>query len=129
MKVLLCEDNEINRELVYNLLAVYGVEVLSAADGQKGVAIFANSPKDSIDVILMDVRMPIMDGLEATRAIRAMSREDARYVPIFGLTGDVDEASVSQAKAAGMDECLPKPVDIPQLLGKLSAVLRAKGEI
>ena len=128
MKVLLCEDNEINRELVQNLLSAYGVEVLSAADGQKGVAIFANSPKDSIDVILMDVRMPIMDGLEATRAIRAMSREDARYVPIFGLTGDVDEASVAQAKAAGMDECLPKPVDIPQMLGKLSAALHAKGE-
>ena len=128
MKVLLCEDNEINRELVYNLLAVYGVEVLCAADGQKGVAIFANSPKDSIDVILMDVRMPIMDGLEATRAIRAMSREDARYVPIFGLTGDVDEDSVAEAKAAGMDDCLPKPVDIPQLLGKLSAALRNKGE-
>ena len=72
--------------------------------------------------------MPIMDGLEATRAIRAMSREDARYVPIFGLTGDVDEASVAQAKAAGMDECLPKPVDIPQMLGKLSAALHAKGE-
>lgn len=128
MKVLLCEDNEINRELVYNLLAVYGVEVLCAADGQKGVALFAGSPKDSIDVILMDVRMPIMDGLEATRAIRAMSREDARYVPIFGLTGDVDEDSVAEAKAAGMDDCLPKPVDIPQLLGKLSAALQAKGE-
>ena len=128
MKVLLCEDNEINRELVYNLLAVYGVEVLCAADGQKGVALFAGSPKDSIDVILMDVRMPIMDGLEATRAIRAMSREDARSMPIFGLTGDVDEDSVAEAKAAGMDECLPKPVDIPQLLGKLSAALQAKGE-
>jgi CheY-like chemotaxis protein/two-component sensor histidine kinase len=128
MKVLLCEDNEINRELVYNLLAVYGVEVLCAADGQKGVALFAGSPKDSIDVILMDVRMPIMDGLEATRAIRAMSHEDARYVPIFGLTGDVDEDSVAEAKAAGMDDCLPKPVDIPQLLGKLSAALQAKGE-
>ena len=128
MKVLLCEDNEINRELVYNLLAVYGVEVLCAADGQKGVALFAGSPKDSIDVILMDVRMPIMDGLEATRAIRAMSREDARYVPIFGLTGDVDEDSVAEAKAAGMDDCLPKPVDIPQLLEKLSAALQAKGE-
>ena len=128
MKVLLCEDNEINRELVQNLLSAYGVEVLSAADGQKGVAFFANSPKDSIDVILMDVRMPIMDGLEATRAIRAMSREDARNVPILGLTGDVDEASVAQAKAAGMDECLPKPVDIPQMLGKLSAALHAKGE-
>jgi len=127
MKVLLCEDNEINRELVYNLLAVYGVEVLCAADGQKGVALFAGSPKDSIDVILMDVRMPIMDGLEATRAIRAMSREDARYVPIFGLTGDVDEDSVAEAKAAGMDDCLPKPVDIPQLLGKLLAALQAKG--
>ena len=128
MKVLLCEDNEINRELVYNLLAVYGVEVLCAADGQKGVALFAGSPKDSIDVILMDVRMPIMDGLEATRAIRAMSREDARNMPIFGLTGDVDEDSVAEAKAAGMDDCLPKPVDIPQLLGKLSAALQAKGE-
>ncbi len=128
MKVLLCEDNEINRELVYNLLAVYGVEVLCAADGQKGVALFAGSPKDSIDVILMDVRMPIMDGLEATRAIRAMSREDARHMPIFGLTGDVDEDSVAEAKAAGMDDCLPKPVDIPQLLGKLSAALQAKGE-
>ena len=128
MKVMLCEDNEINREMVYNLLAVYGIEVISAADGQKGVAIFANSPKDSIDVILMDVRMPIMDGLQATRAIRAMSREDARYVPIFGLTGDVDEASVENAKAAGMDECLPKPVDIPKMLDCLSAVLNARGE-
>ena len=128
-KVLLCEDNEINREMMQNLLAVYGIEVVIAADGQKGVASFASSPKNDFDVILMDVRMPIMDGLEATRAIRAMSREDARNVPIFALTGEVDAASVAQARAAGMDECLSKPVDITQILERLSAVLSAGGEI
>lgn len=127
-RVLLCEDNEINRELVQTLLENFGVEVVSAADGQKGVAIFANSPKDSIDAILMDIRMPIMDGLQATRAIRAMSREDARQVPIFALTGEVDAASVQNAREAGTNECLQKPIDIPLLLRRLSVVIDAKGE-
>ena len=130
-RVLLCEDNEINREMLQSLLALYGIEVMTAADGQKGVALFAGSPKDGIDAILMDVRMPIMDGLQATRAIRAMSREDARNVPIFALTGEVDEASVARAIEAGMHECLAKPVDIPKMLERLSAVLGAintKGE-
>ena len=127
-RVLLCEDNEINRELVQSLLGNFGVEVVTAADGQKGVAFFANSPKGSIDAILMDVRMPIMDGLQATRAIRAMSREDARQVPIFALTGEVDAASVQKAQEAGMNECLQKPIDIPLLLGRLSVVIDAKGE-
>ena len=117
--------------MLQSLLALYGIEVMTAADGQKGVALFAGSPKDGIDAILMDVRMPIMDGLQATRAIRAMSREDARNVPIFALTGEVDEASVARAIEAGMHECLAKPVDIPKMLERLSAVLGAintKGE-
>ena len=119
----MCEDNEINRELMQSLLSFKGIEVVAASDGQQGVAAFANSPEGSIDAVLMDVRMPIMDGLEATRAIRAMSRDDAHKVPIFALTGEVDEASVRQAQEAGMNECLPKPVDIPRLLQRLAAVM------
>ena len=122
-RILLCEDNEINRELMQSLLSFKGIEVVAASDGQQGVAAFANSPEGSIDAVLMDVRMPIMDGLEATRAIRAMSRDDAHKVPIFALTGEVDEASVRHAQEAGMNECLPKPVDIPRLLQRLAAVM------
>jgi CheY-like chemotaxis protein len=122
-RILLCEDNEINRELMQNLLSFKGIEVIAAGDGQQGVAAFANSPEGSIDAVLMDVRMPIMDGLEAARAIRAMSRDDARHVPIFALTGEVDDESVQKAKAAGMNECLSKPVDIPVLLQRLAAVM------
>ena len=123
-RILICEDNEINRELLQNLLGMYGMEIICAADGQQGVAQFANSPMGSIQAILMDVRMPIMDGLQAARAIRAMSREDARTVPVFALTGDTDEASVRQTKEAGMNECLAKPVDIPLLLEKLAAAIK-----
>jgi PAS domain S-box-containing protein len=122
-RILLCEDNEINRELMQSLLSFKGIEVIAAGDGQQGVAAFANSPEGSIDAVLMDVRMPIMDGLEAARAIRAMSRDDARHVPIFALTGEVDDESVQKAKAAGMNECLSKPVDIPVLLQRLAAVM------
>ncbi len=122
-RILLCEDNEINRELMQSLLSFKGIEVIAAGDGQQGVAVFANSPEGSIDAVLMDVRMPIMDGLEAARAIRAMSRDDARHVPIFALTGEVDDESVQKAKAAGMNECLSKPVDIHVLLQQLAAVM------
>ncbi|SFT63788.1 Signal transduction histidine kinase [Selenomonas sp. GACV-9] len=124
--VLLCEDNEINRELVENLLLTQKMKVIAVADGQQGVEAFAQSELVSIAAVLMDMRMPVMDGIKATEAIRAMSRADAQRVPIIALSGEDEAADRQQAQAAGMTDYLLKPVDVHELLRRLSELLPAE---
>ncbi|MEA5050521.1 MAG: transporter substrate-binding domain-containing protein [Oscillospiraceae bacterium] len=115
MRVLLCEDNELNRQIAVALLKDRGVEVDVAADGRAGLEIFSGSPDGCYGAILMDIRMPVMDGIEATKAIRALGRDDAKTVPIIAMTADAFADDVQRCLDAGMNAHLAKPIE-PQAL-------------
>lgn len=117
-RVLLAEDNALNMEIMEFLLNEVGVKVTKAADGQQAVEAFASSPVGGFDAILMDVMMPVRDGHEATRAIRAMDRPDAKTIPIFAMTANAFTEDRRKALESGMNEHLPKPID-PDALYRL----------
>lgn len=112
VRVLLCEDNELNMEIAVYLLEDAGAVVDCARDGREAVEKFRDSEPGSYDVILMDIRMPVMDGMEAASRIRAMDRPDASDVPIFAMTANAYEEDKKMSREAGMNEHLSKPIDI-----------------
>ena len=116
LRILMVDDTAVNRELVKLMLGPLGVEVHEADGGQAGVEAAAVT---RFDLILMDVRMPGVDGLEATRAIRADCPNN-RLTPILALTADVQPENAAACRAAGMDDVLPKPIVPAQLLAKIS---------
>ena len=123
LHVLLAEDNELNMEIAKFLLESEGMTVLCAANGQEAINIFRQTEENSIDVILMDIMMPVMDGLEAVREIRRMDRSDAETVPIIALSANVMDSDIKKTKMAGMDEHLPKPINTSLLLGAIAKCL------
>jgi len=114
-RVLLCEDNKINAEIAQLQLKNKHILVDWAKDGQEGVDKFSNSAPGFYDFILMDLRMPRMDGLKATRTIRKLKREDAKIIPIIAMTADAFEESIQEAKQAGMNAYVTKPI-VPTIL-------------
>jgi len=120
VKVLLVEDNELNREVAQALLQDQGMHVSAAVNGQNAVFLFKNNPPGTYDVILMDIMMPVMDGLEATRQIRAMERPDAKKIPIIAMTANAFEEDVRKSYDAGMNEHLSKPIIMENLIKVLS---------
>lgn len=122
-KVLLAEDNELNREIAMEILSGAGVAVETANDGQEAVEQFAASPLHGYDLILMDIQMPRMDGYEAVRIIRSMDREDAKSIPIFAMTANAFADDVKKCLEAGMNYHLSKPIDIHDVFQKLNSVL------
>lgn len=120
LKVLVVEDNELNREIAMTLLEDKGAVVTSAVDGRQALNLFRYSGQGTFDVILMDVRMPVMDGLEATRQIRALQRPDASVIPIIAMTANAFEEDVMSTKKAGMNVHLSKPLNIETLIETLS---------
>lgn len=121
VRILMAEDNDLNAEIAQELLSMQGIEVCRAADGQKAVELFLASAPGEFQVILMDIQMPIKDGHEATREIRASGRPDAN-IPIIAMTANSFKEDEAAAWAAGMNGFVPKPVDIKQLF----AVLRGQ---
>ena len=117
-KILLVEDNEMNRDMLSRRLAKRGYIVLTAVDGGAGVAM---AKTDSPDLILMDMSLPVIDGWEAARQLKA-DPATAR-IPIIALTAHAMASDREQALAAGCDEFDTKPVDLPRLLGKIEAFL------
>ena len=127
MRALLAEDNEINREIATAILEDKGFTVDPAADGEEAVAKFRGSAPETYDVVLMDIRMPFMDGFEATENIRATEdRPDAKTVPIVAMTANAFEEDVQRARAAGMNEYLTKPVEPDTVYKVLWKILRKK---
>lgn len=114
-KILLCEDNELNAEIAALLLKEQGMEVTHAENGRIGVDLFASSPAGSFDCILMDLRMPVMDGYAAAEAIRKMKRPDAQTVSIIALSADAFEENKKMAAEAGMNGYLTKPINPARL--------------
>jgi len=113
--ILLCEDNAMNREIATALLEKHGMAVTAAANGREGARTFTESAAGAIAAVLMDIRMPVMDGYEAARAIRTSSHPDAGRVPIIALSADVYAGDVEKARECGMNGHLSKPLD-PELL-------------
>lgn len=110
-RVLLCEDNALNREIAVAIIRDKGIIVVTAENGEIGVQKFSASATDEYDAILMDIRMPVMDGYEATRQIRAMNRPDAKTIPIIAMTADAFADDIQKCMQAGMSGHIPKPID------------------
>ena len=121
-RVLLVEDNGLNLEIATELLGMTGVQVETAENGRQAVERFAAAPADYYDLIFMDIQMPVMDGYEAARQIRAMNRPDAERVWIVAMTANAFVEDVRLSREAGMNEHVSKPVD----LERLEAVLRRR---
>jgi CheY-like chemotaxis protein len=122
-KVLLVEDNEMNRDMLSRRLTRRGFDVVFAVDGEQGV-VLARSEKP--DIILMDMSLPVMDGWEATRQVK--SNEATRGVPVIGLTAHAMSGDREKAIEAGCDDYDTKPVELDRLVGKIERLLGgAKG--
>jgi signal transduction histidine kinase/ActR/RegA family two-component response regulator len=119
MKVLLVEDNELNMEIAEELLEEQGIIVTTAVNGLLAVEAFEQSKIGTFDAILMDIMMPVMDGLTATEKIRALNRADAKTIPIIAMTANAYVEDIKKTKEAGMNAHLAKPVDIDMLYATL----------
>ena len=117
-RVLLVEDNALNMEIAKSLLEIHGLEVVTAEDGRQAVERFSAAPAGSFLAVLMDIRMPVMDGLAATRAIRTLDRPD-RDVPILAMSANAFDEDKRMAAEAGMNGYIVKPLDVQVLLREL----------
>ena len=124
MRLLLTEDNELNMEVAAFLLENSGAIVIKAWNGKEALDIFAASPRDSFDVILMDVMMPVMDGYEAAAAIRELPRADAQTTAIIAMTANAFAEDRQKAYESGMNEHLAKPLDKEKLLRTIAKYRR-----
>lgn len=128
-RILLCEDHPLNREIAIRVLKKAGVTVDSAENGLIGAQMFEASAPGYYDAILMDVRMPVMDGLEAARKIRASKHPDSQTIPIVAVTANAYSEDMEAALKAGMNTHLPKPIDANLLYKTLSRLItRGKDE-
>jgi len=122
-KILLVEDNEMNRDMLSRRLQRKGYQVAIATDGQQGVDM---ATADLPALILMDMSLPVLDGWEATRRIKADER--TRHIPIIALTAHAMQGDEVKAKEAGCDDYDTKPVELPRLLDKIQAQLNRTGQ-
>jgi len=123
-RILLAEDVEINREIVLSLLEPTQIEIDCAVDGAEAVRLFSATP-ERYDMIFMDIQMPVMDGLEATRQIRALDIARAMEIPIVAMTANVFREDVEQCIAAGMNDHIGKPLDYNEMIAKLERYLQS----
>lgn len=128
LRVLIVEDIPENAEIVADLLELEDVQTEHAENGQIAVEMFEQSEEGYYDVVLMDLRMPVMDGLEATRRIRALDRADAKQVPILALTANAYESDVKQSLEAGMNAHMAKPTDANQLYDTIRTWINNKAQ-
>lgn len=127
LSVLLAEDNEINAEIAIALLESLGAEVTLANDGNEAVKAFQEAAPGTYQVILMDIQMPNMNGIEATKAIRALEREDAAKILIFAMTANAFKEQQDEMLKAGMNECMYKPIDIEIVCACIRRWIYAEG--
>lgn len=119
LRILLVEDNDLNAEIAQAYLKKEGVLVTRASNGQEAVEIFSQAQPGTFDGILMDIMMPMMDGLTATRAIRSLGRPDAKTIPILAMTANAFEEDAQKCLEAGMNAHLSKPLDVRRLFAAL----------
>ncbi|MGN0244589.1 MAG: response regulator [Lachnospiraceae bacterium] len=121
-KLLLVEDNELNREIAYELLSEYGFVIDTAHNGVEALEKVKNAPSGTYDLLLMDIQMPIMDGYEATRQIRALKNPEISAIPILAMTANAFDEDRKEAKKCGMNGFLSKPIDMEELIRVLQDV-------
>ena len=119
VNILVVEDNELNAEIAIELLNLQGASVMRAENGREAVELFRQSRPGSIHVILMDIQMPVMNGLDAAAAIRELPRDDAATVPIIAMTANAFKQDREAAVKAGMTGFIPKPIDVNVLYEEL----------
>ena len=122
-KILLVEDNEMNRDMLSRRLARKGYEVVLACDGQAGVDM---ADSEAPDLVLMDMSLPVLDGWEATRRLKANER--TRHLPVIALTAHAMSGDRDKALEAGCNDYDTKPIDLARLLGKIETLLAASAE-
>ena len=115
-RILLVEDNELNREIAAFLLKDEGISVTEAEDGQQAVECFLKMPEGYYDAVLMDIMMPVMDGYQAARAIRGSGKKDAEMIPIIAITANAFAEDKRKTMEAGMDAHLSKPLNVKELM-------------
>ena len=125
-RVLVVDDNELNREIVTEILENNGFQIEAAADGSIAVEMIKNSEENYFDLVLMDIQMPIMDGYEASRAIRYLPRQDVADLPIIAMTANAFDEDKEKALENGMNAHITKPLDIKVLLETLEKILRMR---
>ena len=124
IRVLLAEDNELNREIAVFVLEDEGIHVVEAMDGQQAVELFVNKPEYYFDAVLMDIMMPSMDGYEAAKTIRSSEKKDSCTIPIIAMTANAFDEDRRKTKEAGMNAHLAKPVNVPKLLETIGVLCR-----
>ena len=124
MCILVVEDNELNMEIVEYMLKEKGVHVIKAMNGKIAFELFRASEPGTFDMILMDIMMPIMDGLEATRQIRALDRTDAATVPILAMSANAFTDDIALSREAGMNEHLSKPLEFGKMMETIAKYRR-----
>lgn len=122
-RVLVAEDNLLNREIAVEILKMLNVEAVTAEDGAEAVEYFAESTPGFYDLILMDIQMPRLNGYEATKTIRSMERKDSKTIPIVAMTADAFVEDIQAAGAAGMNEHISKPISTERLVQVLGRFL------
>ena len=127
-RILLVDDNNINRQIARGILKAYGFVIDDAENGQEAVEKIEGSESGYYDLVLMDVRMPIMNGYEATRKIRAMEDETKAKLPVIAMTANSFEEDIKAAKDVGMDAHIAKPIEIPVMMEVLSDILNNRKE-
>ena len=126
MRILVAEDNDINWEVVSTLLQMSGITCTRARNGAEAVEMMRGTGKDDFDMIFMDIQMPIMNGLEATRAIRALPDKAAASIPIIAMTADAFSENVAECLAVGMNGHVAKPIDLGHVLKEIRKVKEMK---
>lgn len=126
VRILLVEDNEINMEIAKCLLEEEKAVITEAHDGKEAVRIFEDSEVNAFDIILMDIMMPEMNGLEATKVIRSMDRADAAEIPIFAMTANAFAEDIKASQEAGMNEHFAKPLDMKEMVKTICRYCRKK---
>ena len=122
-KILIVEDNEMNRDMLSRRLVRRGYQIVMAVDGEEGIAM---AKAESPDLVLMDMSLPVIDGWEAARRLKA--EPSTRAIPLIGLTAHAMAGDREKVIAAGCDDYDTKPVELPRLLQKIEALLRSDGK-
>ena len=125
-RILMAEDNELNREIALEILGGYGFLLDTAENGREAVNKVAASRPGYYDLILMDIQMPLMDGYEATRRIRSLENKTLAHIPILAMTANAFEEDCAAALKSGMNGFLSKPIDVDEVVQTIQKVFGKK---
>lgn len=129
LNVLVAEYNVVNMQILTELLKLKNINVTQTFNGLEAVNTFKNSKEGTFDILIIDIQMPVLNGLETAKDIRNLDRSDAKTVPIIALSANVFEEDVAASLEAGMNEHLAKPVNLPQLYGSIVKLVKNKRNI